>query len=100
MLSFPSFHPEMKSTLHLESPAEMFKVKQCLINCQSYLRKVTPLPIFPFTTFFYMRNAISEQSILKRNKTLWVADLRLCPRFIFVSALICVVFQSQCFASP
>ena len=90
--SFPTL---ILSQCYTHSPSEMFKIKQDLINVSSLSENNHPSPsVSSFTTFLHIRNAISEQSILEINKVLWVADLRLGLRFIFISTLICVVFQS------
>lgn len=95
--SFPTL---ILSQCYTHSPSEMCKIKQGLINVSSLSENSHPSPsVSSFITFFHIRNAISEQSILERNKVLWVADLRLGLRFIFISTLICVVFHSWRFPS-
>lgn len=62
----------------------MFKIKLCLIKFPGLSQNNRPSPLF-----FYLlppphvSTTISEQSIFKINKILWVVDLRLCSRFIF-----------------
>lgn len=63
LFSFLSHYPDIKSKLqYTYSPSEMLKIKQGLINVSSLsVNSHTSPSVFSFTTFFHIKNAISEQ---------------------------------------